>query len=142
MGDGPPVEVTLADEAAGVEEQADQGGGQGPQQNLEQALKWYRAAADRDHAAAQNMLGTLYLTGNGVERSPEKAEHWWRKAAEQGYAPAQYNLGGMYSRHLSKALTREEALEWLSRAAGQGHAKAETELAELDSATSASTPAL
>ena len=85
------------------------------------------------HSSAQNMLGTLFFSGQGVPKDFARAEIWWRKAAEQDYAAAQYNLGGMYSRQLSTTLTRDEALQWLGQAAAQGHARANLELAELES---------
>jgi len=107
------------------------------QQNFDEALRWYRLAAQRHHPGAQNMLGTIYLTGQGVAVDAGEAEHWWRMAADQGYAAAQYNVGGMYSRKLSATLTRDEALDWLGRAAEQGHRSASKELAELQSLVAA-----
>jgi TPR repeat protein len=100
-------------------------------QDYERALHWYREAAARGHAGAQNMLGTVYLTGQGVAKNSAEAERWWASAAEQGYAPSQYNLGGMYSRSLSETLTRDEAMDWLGKAASQGHSQASIELAKL-----------
>ena len=57
--------------------------------------KWYRRAAERGFAEAQNNLGLIYVLGRGVPQDDSTAVKWFRKAAEQGYAPAQNNLGEM-----------------------------------------------
>jgi TPR repeat protein len=59
------------------------------------AEKWYRKAAERGFAEAQNNLGLMYVLGRGVPQDDSTAVKWFRKAAEQGYAPAQNNLGEM-----------------------------------------------
>ena len=43
--------------------------GCGVPQSFEQAIHWYRKAAENGHPGAQNSLGTLYLRGLGVEQS-------------------------------------------------------------------------
>ena len=43
--------------------------GEGIPQNLSEALKWYRKAADQGHAKAQNDLGVLYYEGEGVPKN-------------------------------------------------------------------------
>ena len=57
--------------------------------------KWYRKAAERGSAEAQNNLGLMYALGRGVAQDDAEAVKWFRKAAKQGYAPAQNNLGAM-----------------------------------------------
>ena len=57
--------------------------------------KWYRKAAERGFAEAQNNLGLICALGRGVLQDDAEAVKWFRKAAEQGYAPAQNNLGEM-----------------------------------------------
>jgi len=59
------------------------------------AEKWYRKAAERGFAEAQNNLGLMYVLGRGVPQDDSAAVRWFRKAAEQGYAPAQSNLSEM-----------------------------------------------
>ena len=70
--------------------------GWGVAEDEEEAVKWYRKAAEQGYAGAQNDLGLCYKNGYGVEKNAAKAVEWYRKAAEQGEMHAQYNLGGCY----------------------------------------------
>ena len=58
--------------------------GEGVEQDKEEAVKWYRKAAEQGNADAQNTLGVMYDKGEGVEQDKEEAVKWFRKAAEQG----------------------------------------------------------
>ena len=71
--------------------------GEGVPENNDEAVKWYRLAAEQGHAKSQHRLGRMYSTGEGVSENDAEAVKWYRLAAEQGYAPAQLNLGDMYS---------------------------------------------
>ena len=70
--------------------------GRGVPQNDSEAVRWYRLAAERGLAEAQNNLGTMYRNGDGVPENDVEAVKWFRLAAEQGLAEAQSNLGVMY----------------------------------------------
>jgi TPR repeat protein len=65
-------------------------------QDLAEALRWYRKAAEQGNPKGQNALGLLYERGDGVSQDLTLALFWFRKAVDQGYAKAQYNLGNMY----------------------------------------------
>ena len=56
------------------------------------AEKWYRKAAERGGAEAQNNLGLIYVLGRGVPKDDAEAMKWFGRAAAQGYSPAQTNL--------------------------------------------------
>ena len=62
----------------------------------EEAVRWFRMAAEQGHASAQNSLGLMYAEGDGVPEDDGEAVRWYRLAAEQGHASAQSNLGVMY----------------------------------------------
>ncbi len=47
--------------------------GQGVSQNDAKAAKWFRKAADQDHAAAQSNLGLMYAQGKGVAQNDAEA---------------------------------------------------------------------
>jgi uncharacterized protein len=47
--------------------------GRGVDQNDEEAVKWYRAAADQGHADGQFLMGVAYKDGQGVDQSDEEA---------------------------------------------------------------------
>ncbi len=70
--------------------------GHGALQDYQEALKWYRMAAEQGHAPAQFNLGVMYRHGQGVSQDYQEALKWYRKAAEQGHAAAQNNLGVLY----------------------------------------------
>jgi TPR repeat protein len=53
-------------------------------QNLPEAIGWYRKAADQGHARAQHYLGLKYYLGHGVSQDLEEAVRWLQKAADQG----------------------------------------------------------
>ena len=102
--------------------------GIGVAQSDTEALKWYRRAADQDHARAQNNLGVMYGSGRGVAQNDTEALKWYRRAAEQGFAAAQTNLGFMYTNGRGVAQSDTEALKWYRRAAEQGFAIAQSNL--------------
>lgn len=61
-----------------------------------QAVAWFRMAAERGYADAQNRLGLCYDNGTGVEQDAYEAFKWYQKAAEQENKAALYNLGLCY----------------------------------------------
>jgi len=73
------------------------GTGQGVPQDIAEAVKWYRKAADQGNATAENYLGRMYDTGQGLPQNDAEAAKWYRKAADQGYAMAQQNLAVCYA---------------------------------------------
>jgi len=70
--------------------------GRGVKQDYEQAVTWYRMAANQGYAKAQSNLGVMYDKGHGVKQDYNQAVKWYHKAADQGYAMAQDNLSIMY----------------------------------------------
>jgi len=63
--------------------------GKGTEQNFSEALKWFRLAAQQQHAKAEFMIGRMYDAGKGCEQNPPEAVLWYQKSARNGYAPAQ-----------------------------------------------------
>jgi len=53
-----------------------------------QALRWFRAAAERGHAVAQFYLGELYRKGEGTQRDLVEAYRWFVIARDQGITDA------------------------------------------------------
>jgi TPR repeat protein len=66
--------------------------GRGAPQEDEEAVKWYRLAADQGDADAQFILGEMYMEGNGVSEDFEESMRWCRLAADQGHAKAKGRL--------------------------------------------------
>lgn len=94
----------------------------------EQAVYWYRKAAEQGYALAQCNLGYCYENGTGVTEDKAQAVHWYRKAAEQGYARAQCNLGNYYFNGKVVAEDHAKAFYWYQKAAEQGDAIAQYNL--------------
>jgi TPR repeat protein len=71
--------------------------GNGLQKNEEQALSWYRKAADAGDARGMTKLGVAYLVGlAGLSKDDAQALTWLRKAADAGEAGGMSDLGSMY----------------------------------------------
>lgn len=89
--------------------------------NHPEAMRWFRAAADRGNADAQTQVGWMYSMGDGVARDSAEALRWYRKAADQGHANAELYVGDIYdvgAQGIPK--DPEEALRWYRKAADKG----------------------
>src|SRR6266511_224441 len=93
-----------------------------------EALKWWRKAADQNHATAQYDLGLCYANGQGVAKDDVEAMKWYRKAAEQNNAPAQYSLGVCYAKGEGVPKDDVESVKWYHKAAEQNLAQAQYNL--------------
>jgi TPR repeat protein len=93
-----------------------------------EAVRWFRKAAEQNHAEAENSLGSCYACGQGVAKDEVEAAKWYRKAAERGNAHAQCNLGVSYDTGQGVAKDEVEALKWYRKAAEQGNAVAQCNL--------------
>ena len=71
--------------------------GHGVAQDYQEAVKWYRLAAEQGYASCpkQHWDDVCYI-GEGVAQDYQEAVKWYRLAAEQGSTYAQGNLGSMY----------------------------------------------
>ena len=58
--------------------------GYGVKQDYQEALKWFRKAAEQNNSTAQFNIGYMYEEGYGVKKNRDEAIRWYRKAAEQG----------------------------------------------------------
>jgi TPR repeat protein len=105
--------------------------GEGAVKNYEEAVNWYRKAAEQGFAAAQNNLAVMYEKGLGVPKDDSEAAKWYRKAAEKQEAHAQHSLGIMYRDGRGIPQDFEEAVKWLRKAAEQGHQGAFRDMGEM-----------
>ncbi|MBZ5672532.1 MAG: sel1 repeat family protein, partial [Acidobacteriia bacterium] len=89
----------------------------------QEAVKWYRLAAEQGEPRGAYGLGVRYITGQGVGRDYSEAEKWLRVAAEGGHGDAAYNLGLLYLRHLpgqTGSPDETQATKYFRMAADQG----------------------
>lgn len=99
--------------------------------DYDEAMRWYRMAADQGDVNAELSIGGLYYFGEGVTLDYAEAMRWYRMAADHGSAPAQYAVGSIYEHGQSVVQDYGEALRWYRMAAAQGNTRAEVNLGNL-----------
>lgn len=62
----------------------------------EEAMIYYRKAAEQGSAAGEYGLGSMYESGEGVKKDPQQAYFWYTRSAERGHAPAILALANAY----------------------------------------------
>jgi len=62
----------------------------------EEAVSWFRKAAEQGNAAGEFGLGHMYASGEGIEKDIGKALYWIRRAADQDYLLAVEMLSRAY----------------------------------------------
>ena len=102
--------------------------GIGVEKDYDQALEWYRKAAEQEYAKAEHNLGIMYQEGHGVDKDPVEASRWFQLAAQHGEPAAQNNLAVMYVRGQGVAPDLGKAAYWSARAARAGNESARTNL--------------
>jgi TPR repeat protein len=94
--------------------------GYGVSKDVNEAVKWYRKAAEQGYSIAQYALGLSYENGFGVEKDLGEALKWISESAEQGFAYAQLDLGGRCLTGKDIEEDPDEAARWFGKAAQQG----------------------
>ncbi|KAJ1334382.1 hypothetical protein BSLG_007537 [Batrachochytrium salamandrivorans] len=79
-------------------------------------------------AAAQNVLGNLYLEGSGCVLDAAIGLQWYTRAAEQHEAAAIYNIGTLFEHGVAVDQHFGRAYEWYVRAASYGSINAQNAL--------------
>jgi len=105
--------------------------GQGVARNYDQAMQWWRKAADLGYANGQFGVGLLYEHGYGVPQDYAQAMYWFRKAAAQGNADAQDAVGVSYENGWFGSKDYGQARNWYNLAIAQGNDAARKNLATL-----------
>jgi hypothetical protein len=103
--------------------------GQGVPRDDQQALYWYRKAADQDFVEAQFNIGIMYAIGQGMPKDFKQAADWYRKAAIQGYVEASRALANLYLFGQGVPRSETKSKYWNQVAANQAvdNARAEQE---------------
>jgi serine/threonine-protein kinase len=103
--------------------------GLGTDKDPAHAVQLYQSAAGHGYAEAQNVLGTLYATGeDGLKEDDKQAVAWYQKAVDQGFAKAQKNLGDLYFFGHGVDKDYKQAMTWYQKAADQGFPDAQFRL--------------
>ncbi len=94
----------------------------------EEAVEWYRKAAEQGNTDAMLCLGLCYAQGKGVPQDLAEAVRLYRKAAEYGNATAQFCFGNCYLYGTGVPNDYEEAVSWFRKAAKQDYGGAQYNL--------------
>jgi TPR repeat protein len=112
--------------------------GLGARQSLKTAFRWWRDAAEQNHAGAQYNIAVMYKDGLGVRKNSEEAVKWLNLAAAQGNTDAHIQLSRLYRDGDSVAPDPVLAYMWLEIAQRSGSQSVsrslETAVAALSSA--------
>jgi hypothetical protein len=98
---------------------------------FEEAVFWFRMAAEQGHIAAQGYLGFMYHGGLGVAQDTERAIYLLTLAAEQGDIASQISLGLFHATSQGVPQCFEQAAYWYRQAALQDIAIAQTNLGRM-----------
>ena len=95
------------------------------EKNYNEAMKWFRKAADNGDVSAQQCLGLCYKDGYN---NYDEAMKWFRKAADQGDMYGQFWLGYCNEYYIKNTT---EAIKWYRMSANQGYEHAKEALKRL-----------
>ncbi|TXH33773.1 MAG: sel1 repeat family protein [Rhodospirillaceae bacterium] len=99
--------------------------GRGVPQDSNEAVRWYRRAADQDLDLAQLQLVRIYRHGSGAI-APDLAEatKWLERVAQGGNVAAMADLGTAYLQGIGVEKNAKTAHDWYERAAALGNGDA------------------
>ena len=98
--------------------------------NPEQALYWFKKAADANDTQAQMYCTAAYLYGLGVKKNTEVAKKYYIPAAKSGNALAQITLAEDFLDSRQSA-NKKLGLIWLNKAVAQGNPEAQMRLGQV-----------
>ncbi len=105
--------------------------GEGVNQDLLQAYKWFRKSAELGYADAQYDLGLMYLDGEGTAKDPKTGIEWMKKSAEQNHADAQFELAKAYQGGVGIEQNLAEAIKWYNKAKENGQEDAPAQITQV-----------
>lgn len=90
-------------------------------ENDDEAFKWYKKAADKNHPIALGKLGEMYQYGFGVSSDRTIAKKLYKQGVDLNDANSQFRYGWLVEKEGNKTL----AYKYYTLAANQGHSTAE-----------------
>ncbi len=98
--------------------------------NAEQALYWFKKAADMADVQAQMYCAAAYLFGVGTKQNSDLAKRYYIAAAKNGDSIAQYTLAeSFFETHQS--VNKKLGLIWLNKSLAQNNPEAQLMMSEL-----------
>ena len=103
--------------------------GIGVERNVDTALQYFKKAAAKGNAEAQNskVIGNCHHQKGRYE----EAFNWYTKSAAHGHVNAERNLGVLYEHGRGVTKDISTAIEWYTKAAENGHVNAVKHLRKL-----------
>jgi len=98
----------------------------------QEAVIWYRKAAETGHTLGAHNLGNVYASGTGVEPDAAEAARWWLVAATAGDAIPQFRLAEFLEQGRGVDRNQAQARYWYENAARRGNANAQAALERLN----------
>ncbi len=86
--------------------------GEGTEQDLTEAYRWYRTAADLNYPAAQYYTGVMLAEGTGVEQNQVQALEWLTLAANNGFERAEQKIANLNASASATNRTDQELAPW------------------------------
>ena len=100
--------------------------GHGVPQDDQEAVRWYKLAAEKGYSPAQWRLAVLYKTGTGIIQDYQEAVRLYKLVAEAGDAYAQNALGEMFRNGLGVSEDKVMAYVWFDISGSNGYELGET----------------
>jgi uncharacterized protein len=98
--------------------------GEGVTQDLAEAARWFKMAADQNNPDGQYNISQSYIHGTGVPKNHDEGIKYLVKAANNNHPTALFNLGCISDREGEY----EQAFEYFKRSAEAGHPPAQHNL--------------
>jgi TPR repeat protein len=97
--------------------------------NYQEALLWYKRAAERNHIGSFFNLGYMHYKGQGTPINHPEALKCYLKAAENGHVSSMFNAGLMYKNGEGIEYPDDNlAIHWLEKAVRGGDTRAQAVL--------------
>ena len=98
--------------------------------NPEQALYWFKKAANENDTQAQMYCAAAYLTGFGVKKNSEMAKRYYIPAAKSGDSTSQCTLAEDFL-DSHQAANKKLGLIWLNKSVAQNNPEAQLRLGQM-----------
>jgi TPR repeat protein len=99
--------------------------------NMDEAIKWYKAGAEHGDSHWQLVMGGIYLEGSDVKKDYKESFKWYLLAAKQKNQEAQLKIGEMYASGQGTLKDPKKAIEWYGKAIENGNLNAQFNLAHI-----------
>lgn len=106
------------------------------QKNPEDAVKWFKKAADtHNDISAQMFCAAAYLYGFGVKKNEDIAKKYYIAAAKNGQSTAQYAVAKSFLEGGRHSLNKQLGMIWLNKSVAQKNPAAYCLLGKIENST-------